>query len=245
VLFTVCAHAAVDYPGVAKAVLDRVKLIDQSGANGLSLSVDAPADQDTSAHLYYEYTVTVPSGSSVSVQVQNPIDAIFHLGQGRDGNVDVKGTLGDVTVQTTGPVSVSDAAGKVSVVTTDDPILLTNLSGDVTARTTGWYIKVYGLKLAGKVDLEDTEGWLEVHVDSVQDSGSLKCITTNSAIKLWMPADASVDVNLSARDYKAPFDLIKVEGNSAEPRLHAALNGGRVPFELRTTGGGSVYIQNR
>nr|MDQ2732369.1 hypothetical protein [Armatimonadota bacterium] len=122
--------------------------------------------------------------------------------------------------------------------------LLVNLSGNITARTTNMWIKALGVKLTGDLNLETTGDQIEAHLSSVLD-GSVRLKTAASSIRLWMPADASADVNVTGAEPTAPFPLPATNDSHGNKRYHGLVNGGKVRFDLETSGGGQVYIQNK
>lgn len=242
VQLTIIAHAAVGYPELAAGFVKSVQVVTQNEATGLSLGVDAgAAGKDTSVRFAYEYNLSVPVGVNVMVEVQHPVDPIFRV---PDGKVEVHGAVGNVNVLTDGPVDVNGASGNVSVVTSDDPVLLVNLSGNITVHTTNMWIKAMGIQLNGDVEMETSGDQIEVHLSSVQD-GSMRLKTVDSSIRLWMPVDASADVNVVGAEPTAPFPLPSTTDSHGNKRYHAPVNGGKIRFDLETSGGGQVYIQNK
>ena len=239
------ARAAVDYPSLASSVLQSIRPALERGEGEVTFGIDLGTAKGTSAHLTYDFDVIVPEDVNVQVEIKKATEASFGLPAGGDGNVDVKGPITDVDITTSGPISVDSASGKVSAITSYDPIWLNNLSGPIVARTTGMWIKASNIKLASSVDLETTEAQVEVRLSSIDDGGQLTIKTTRAAIRVVVPADASLDLTAIGKECTAPVPMDPVESPGLTPRHHGVMNGGKVPLELQTSGGGAVYIQNK
>jgi hypothetical protein len=173
--------------------------------------------------------------------VQHSVDPALKI---PDGRVDVVGPVGDVTISTCGPISVSDTLGRVTAVTSNSPILLQNLHGDIVARTTSMWIKAYTVSLTAAVDLETTNAPIETRLAAALD-GSLKVVTSNSSIRVELPAGSSVDVSVTGAHCEGPIALTPVNIPGEVERYHGVSNGGKVPLDLRTSGGGMVYLENK
>lgn len=241
--FTVQVRAAVGYPLMAETFIKKVQLQLQTDGGAETLGVDpATVPDDPSVNMVYNYRVGVPIGAHVVIKVDRAANAVVQASD--DGRVAVMGGAGDVDISTAGPVTVAGASGKVNV-DTSGPIILRGLQSDITAHTNGMSIKAEGITLAGAIDLETSDCQLDLGLAAVKD-GSVKLVTSDSAIRLFLPAEASVDLTVAgANKCEGPITVSPVAAAGAAKRLHGVANGGKVPFYLQTSGGASVFIQNK
>jgi DUF4097 and DUF4098 domain-containing protein YvlB len=130
----------------------------------------------------------------------------------------------------------------IDATNTNGQILLTGMTGRVTARTTNG--GVVGRNLTGGVDATSTNGSVNIELASIgPDRISLR--TTNGGVTLTVPENAKADVTATCTNGGIQFSGVKMEVSAQSRRkLEGKLNGGGTPIELHTTNGG-VRLRSR
>jgi DUF4097 and DUF4098 domain-containing protein YvlB len=125
----------------------------------------------------------------------------------------------------------------VSVTNTNGQVLLTALSGEVTAQTTNGAVN--GKSLTGAIEAHTTNGAVNIDMASV-GSGRIALRTTNGSVTLAIPETAKADISASVTNGGiSAGSLEKLEiSETSRRKLEGRLNGGGTPIELRTTNGG-------
>lgn len=131
----------------------------------------------------------------------------------------------------------------VNVTNTNGQVVLTGLTGKITARTTNGGVRGDGL--TGAVDARSTNGQVAIDLASV-GADRVALHTTNGGIVLTLPDSAKADVTASVTNggiSVGDFQNLEI-GEKSRRRLEGRLNGGGAPIELQTTNGG-VRIRPR
>jgi hypothetical protein len=125
----------------------------------------------------------------------------------------------------------------VNVTNTNGAVVLTGLSGSVSAHTTNGGVN--GKGLTGGIDARSTNGGVSIDMASLgKDKVSLR--TTNGGVTLTLPETAKADLSASCTNggiNVSALDNLEVTETSRR-RLEGRLNGGGTEIELRTTNGG-------
>jgi putative adhesin len=131
----------------------------------------------------------------------------------------------------------------VNVSNTNGQVVLTGLTGKVTARTTNGGVKGDGL--TGAVEARSTNGTVVIDMAGV-GSERISLHTTNGGVTLTLPESAKADLTASVTNGGisiGDFQNLEV-GEKSRRRFEGKLNGGGASIDLTTTNGG-VRIRPR
>lgn len=129
---------------------------------------------------------------------------------------------------------------RVEVETTNGALRVSGTAGAVRASTTNGSVEI--ADAAGAVEAATTNGAIRARFREVPADGWHRFTTTNGAVTLTLPADASGEFAASTVNGAIRTDFpLEVSGRTGGRRLRGRLGDGRARFELRTTNG-SVKI---
>ena len=186
------------------------------------------------------YTVVVPKEYGAAVKTSG-------------GDVEVKGTKGDVRAETSGgDLVVRDVAGMVDARTSGGNVEGTNVAGDLHMSTSGGDIKVRNVtgvvdvstsggnvsvtEIRGKVTAETSGG--DVSVGVVGDFQGVHAETSggNITIGVGKKVGAEIDASTSGGEVECELPLT-VQGKLTSSKIRGTVNGGGALIKARTTGG--------
>ena len=127
----------------------------------------------------------------------------------------------------------------VDLRTVNGGVNMTNLEGEIVARTTNGAIKGYGLA-ATSVDASTTNGGVEIELAKAVTSGTYELDAVNGGVAIMLPPDSKADISgrcvnggISTTDLE-----LQLNGEQSRRRLNATLNGGGARITLDTVNGG-------
>ncbi len=164
-------------------------------------------------HLIGDIQVDTTNGKIVMTDIQGYVQS-----NTTNGNIEIVDVDGDINVDTTnGSITVTRVTGLVKADTTNGSITLTDVEQGVNAQTTNGSITARTDKLGGDWKLE----------------------TTHSKIQVYLPEDASFEVDGEggiAGSISTNFPL-----NVKKDEIKGSVNGGTYKIELETIGGIGVH----
>ncbi|AQG81054.1 DUF4097 family beta strand repeat-containing protein [Spirosoma montaniterrae] len=154
------------------------------------------------------------------------------------GSIRAKESSGKMRLHTSGgSIELNDLKGDVDAQTSGGSIRGGNLNGDLKAGTSGGSIRL--ANVAGSIDASTSAGSVEV---SIAKLGSyVRLSTTAGSVRVQMPLDKGMDLNLSGNRVNMPERLARFEGDIEKDRVRGKLNGGGIPVNI-TASSGSVSL---
>lgn len=135
------------------------------------------------------------------------------------------------------------AQARVEVETTNGSVRVRGTSGSLKATTTNGRVEV--TDAAGAVEAETTNGSIHTDFRTAPAEGWHRFSTTNGAVSLTLPGDASGQFSASTVNGGISTDFpLEVSGRVGGRRLRGQLGDGKARFDVRTVNG-SVKIRKR
>jgi hypothetical protein len=172
-----------------------------------------------------------PEGSLDDMRVEiegegNRVDVRTHYdhsGWGRHGRVEYR-------------IKVPEGA-RVEVETTNGAVRVSGTGGSLHAETTNGSIEI--ADAGGSVDASTTNGSIHATFRRSPQDGEQRFSTTNGAINVTLPDDASGEFEASTVNGGISSDFpLQVSGRIGGRRLRGRLGDGAARYELRTVNGG-------
>ena len=193
------------------------------------------------------------SGGSLSVtDVQGDITGqtsggSIHLDQCRNSR-----TSTSIDLQTSGgSIEAKGSTGQMHLVTSGGSIRLNNLKGTINARTSGGSIQGDGIEgdikagtsgggvrlanVAGSLDASTSAGSVDVSLTKLGEYVRLN--TSAGSIRVKMPLNKGMDLNLRGNRVSLPDHLSRFEGDIEKDRVRGKLNGGGIPVDIAASSG--------
>ncbi|GAB2518752.1 DUF4097 family beta strand repeat-containing protein [Spirosoma aerophilum] len=162
------------------------------------------------------------------------------------------GTSGHLDLQTSGgSIEGKSSTGKMHLVTSGGSIRLTDLKGNIDARTSGGSIQGESIEgdikastsgggvrlanVAGSLDASTSAGSVDVSLTKVGEYVRLN--TSAGSIRVKMPLNKGMDLNLRGNRVNMPDNLSRFEGDIEKDRVRGKLNGGGIPVEIAASSG--------
>jgi hypothetical protein len=243
------------------ATAKRINRQNQDNRNGIFIAFKIYAPRQVSSELKTsggsiqisslsgnQYFTT--SGGSLSV---NDLNGIIK-GRTSGGSITVTNCSKEIDLSTSGgSISASRLNGTINLRTSGGSITMNQLSGAIQAHTSGGSVKGDGFKgaldagtsggsvklarVSGSLKASTSAGSIDVELATLGEYLSLS--TSAGNVRVRMPLDKGVDLNLKGRQVSIP--LKNFDGSAGKDRVNGKMNGGGVPVSLSASGGG-VYV---
>lgn len=231
----------------ALAAAQRIRIEVAQDVELLRVSVDVPPDVQGGANL----RVVLPP--TVALQLKSDNGSVTAVGAGRDvhastsnGRIRLEQIGGNVEARTiNGGIQARDVGGDVDVQSTNGGIDLEHVGArQVKAVTTNSHIRA--TRTCGAVTLETTNGQVDLRTGCLAEQPFISVKTTNSAVRLRLPATIDARVRLETLNAPVQVDLTGVQAsdvhsgssswsatlNQGGGSVTATTNNGRITLEL-------------
>jgi len=195
----------------------------------------------------------------VDVELHVPRHSTLNIKTG-DGNIDLTGTDGDVTLQSgDGHLDITDVQGKLRANTGDGPVRINGIKGEVTLHTGDGKVDVEGfdgslhvetgdgrVKVSGRFDVLDVKTG-DGGVEAIAQQGSRlaedwSLRTGDGGLTVRVPSDLAADVDLHTGDGHLDLGVpVTISGRTGKNDIKGQMNGGGKMLTLRS-GDGSIKI---
>ena len=150
------------------------------------------------------------------------------------GGIDASASSGTMRLQTSGgSIEINDLRGDVDVQTSGGSIRGGNIMGELKAGTSGGSIRL--ADVSGSIDASSSAGSVDVTMVKLGDYVRLS--TTAGSVRVNMPLNQGLDLNLSGNRVSVPDRLARFDGNIEKDRVRGKLNGGGIPVNISATSG--------
>jgi DUF4097 and DUF4098 domain-containing protein YvlB len=196
----------------------------------------------------------------VDVELRVPPRTNLDLNTG-DGNVDLRGVGGEVTLHTgDGRVVIAEVAGTVRATTGDGPVRIRDARGDLTIKTGDGGVEAEGVdgalrvetgdgrvRLGGRFDVLDVktgDGGVEVSALAGSKLAADWSVRTGDGdVTLRVPGDLAADVEVNTGDGQIDLGVpVTISGRMGSKRIKGQMNGGGKLLFLKS-GDGSIRIE--
>lgn len=156
------------------------------------------------------------------------------------GSIHAKASSGNMRLHTSGgSIELNDLKGDVDAQTSGGSIRGGNVDGDLKAGTSGGSIRL--ADVSGSIDASTSAGSVEVEIAKL--GNHVRLSTTAGSVRVRMPLDKGMDLNLSGNRVNMPERLARFEGDIEKDRVRGKLNGGGIPVNISASSG-SVSIND-
>lgn len=191
----------------------RIRIEIDRSATGVQLEGEARSG----APYGIDYDITVPREYSIGIGCND----CSVLVQDVDGDIGVDNIRGDIVLRGgsgrreidsfNGEIIVTGARGHVIADTDNGSVRMSDIAGDVSAESVSGEIQLTGIA-ADNVDAETYNGPVQ-YEGSLRNGGQYSLSTHNGGIRVTIPEDAGVDVNVSTLNGEVEADFpIQVRG---------------------------------
>jgi len=204
------------------------KLVYRASQNGQTIRLQYKSSEQDSAVRRWsgvDFVVSVPVATRVDAETSNGAITVENL-SGRlnldtsNGAITVLTVTGDVVADTSnGAISMWEVTGDVHADTSNGRIDLERISGAVRADTSNGEIEL--VAITGEVRADTSNGAIHYEGTPVGTANSLR--TSNGAITVRVPVDASIDFEVDAKEGAIRSSLPLV-GSTQGDHWEAALN---------------------
>ncbi|GAB3964122.1 hypothetical protein GCM10028806_01210 [Spirosoma terrae] len=154
------------------------------------------------------------------------------------GSIEAKESSGTMRLHTSGgSIRLTDLKGSVDAQTSGGSVNGSNIEADIKAGTSGGSVRL--ANVAGSVDASTSAGSVEVEI--VKLGQYVRLNTSAGGIRVRMPLDKGMDLNVSGNRVNLPDGLAKFDGSIEKDRVRGKLNGGGVDVRI-SANSGSVSI---
>ncbi|MGF7217188.1 DUF4097 and DUF4098 domain-containing protein YvlB [Spirosoma lacussanchae] len=177
------------------------------------------------------------SGGSIHLDRCRSTAGILDL-QTSGGSIHASESSGDMRLHTSGgSIELNGLKGDIDAQTSGGSVRGRDLDGDIKAGTSGGSIRL--ANVAGSIDASTSAGSVEVSLSQLGKYVRLN--TTAGSVRVQMPLDKGLDLNLSGNRVNMPERLARFEGDIEKDRVRGKLNGGGIPVNISASSG-SVSI---
>lgn len=149
------------------------------------------------------------------------------------GSINADDVRGDLLLHTSGgSIKLNNLKGKTDARTSGGSIGATDIDGELIAKTSGGSIRVD--RMAGSADLATSAGSTSVNMLSIDKY--LKIDVSAGSVKLQLPMDKGLDLNLAAGRVNLP-SLNNFSGTKEKDRVVGKLNGGGASVDVHVSVG--------
>lgn len=150
------------------------------------------------------------------------------------GSIHAKASSGNMRLHTSGgSIELNDLKGDVDAQTSGGSVRGGNLDGDIKAGTSGGSIRL--ADVSGSLDASTSAGSVEVSLTKL--GSHVRLSTTAGSVRVRMPLDKGMDLNLSGNRVNLPERLARFEGDIEKDRVRGKLNGGGIPVNISASSG--------
>ena len=149
------------------------------------------------------------------------------------GGIHISQQEGDMQLHTSGgSINIKKARGSIKGHTSGGRIRLEDISGDVDVHTSGGGIDINGY--AEYVKATTSGGGINADISGLSKMLVLK--TSGGGIYASIPSGLGLDLDLKGQ--KVDIDLSNFSGEAEKGKITGTMNGGGIPVEMKTSGGG-------
>lgn len=149
------------------------------------------------------------------------------------GGIKVTNQDGDIDLNTSGGgISIIKSKGNISASTSGGSITLEDNDGNIDASTSGGPIRINGN--ATSVRASTSGGGIRADITGLSQQLVLK--TSGGSINVVLPRGLGMDLDLSGSSVN--INLENFSGSAKKGKVEGSMNGGGIPVELHTSGGG-------
>ncbi|GAB3758194.1 DUF4097 family beta strand repeat-containing protein [Spirosoma pomorum] len=154
------------------------------------------------------------------------------------GSIEATASSGKLRLHTSGgSIRLADLKGDIDAQTSGGSVQGKDIEGDIKASTSGGSVRL--ANIAGSLDASTSAGSVEVSLTKLGEYVRLN--TSAGSIRVNMPLNKGMDLNLSGNRVNLPDNLSRFEGNVEKDRVRGKLNGGGIAVNM-TANSGSVSI---
>lgn len=154
------------------------------------------------------------------------------------GSIHASASSGDMRLHTSGgSIELNDLKGDIDAQTSGGSVRGSDLEGEIKASTSGGSVRL--TDVAGSIDASTSAGSVDVTLTKLGDYVRLN--TSVGSVRVKMPLDKGMNLNLSGNRVEMPERLARFEGDIEKDRVRGKLNGGGIAVNI-SAGMGSVYV---
>lgn len=218
--------------------------------NHSTTGVELEGESRSGAPYAIDYDITVPRKYSIGIDC----DDCSVLVQDVDGDIDVDNTRGDIVLRGgsgrreidsfNGEIIVTGAHGDVFANTDNGSVRMSDITGDVSAESVSGEIQLTGIA-ADSVDAATVNGPVQ-YEGSLRNGGQYRLSTHNGSIRVTIPEDANVDVNVSTLNggVEAEFPF-QVRGALQQGDVSFVIGNGGARLDLESFNGTVQLVRPR
>lgn len=199
---------------VARKYMSQLKIEVTQGADGLRVETRHPRRESG----FFDWMFGNEVNASVTYRVHVPRRVALHA------------------VSVNGAVSATGLRGRTHLETTNGGLSVDGVQGAMTLETVNGGIDI--TRSAGALRAESTNGGINAQLTSLPDGSDLRLTSTNGAISLRVPRDASLSIDAGTVNGRVSSDLSVEGGPLGKRSFKGDLNGGGGKLYIRTTNGG-------
>lgn len=150
------------------------------------------------------------------------------------GSIDARESSGKLRLHTSGgSIRLADLKGSVDAQTSGGSVNGDDIEGEIKAGTSGGSVRLS--RVAGSIDASTSAGSVEVEIVKLGEYVRLN--TSAGGIRVRMPLDKGMDLNLSGNRVNLPESLAKFDGTIEKERVRGRLNGGGIAVNISASSG--------
>lgn len=154
------------------------------------------------------------------------------------GSIEARASSGNMRLHTSGgSIRLNDLRGDIDAQTSGGSVQGSDLTGEIKAGTSGGSVRL--ANVSGSVDANTSAGSVEVSI--VKLGEYVRLSTSVGSVRVDMPLNKGMDLNLSGSRVSIPSSLSKFDGDIEKNRVRGRLNGGGVAVNI-SAGMGNVYV---
>ena len=154
------------------------------------------------------------------------------------GSIEAKASSGSMRLHTSGgSIRLTDLRGDIDAQTSGGSVQGSDLTGEIKASTSGGSVRL--ANISGSIDANTSAGSVDVSI--VKLGEYVRLSTSVGSVRVKMPFDKGMDLNLSGSRVNIPESLSKFDGDIEKNRVRGKLNGGGIAVNI-SAGIGTVYV---
>jgi DUF4097 and DUF4098 domain-containing protein YvlB len=154
------------------------------------------------------------------------------------GSIEAKASSGNMRLRTSGgSIRLTDLNGDIDAQTSGGSVQGSDLTGEIKAGTSGGSVRL--ANVSGSVDANTSAGSVDVSI--VKLGQYVRLSTSVGSVRVKMPFDKGIDLNLSGSRVNIPSSLSKFDGDIEKDRVRGKLNGGGIAVNISASNG-NVYV---
>lgn len=154
------------------------------------------------------------------------------------GSIQAKASSGTMRLHTSGgSIELNDLTGDIDAQTSGGSVRGSHLEGDIKAGTSGGSVRLS--EVSGSLDASTSAGSVDVSLTKL--GKYLRLNTSVGSVRVRMPLDQGMDLNVSGNRVEMPERLARFDGDIEKKSVRGKLNGGGVDVNIRASMG-SVSI---